>query len=531
MRRLRDRRQAGLFRGGELPRLMSMIVMLFVLAMMFRRASDRDTWRYFTGEPASADQAAAADRSSQPARAHPHHATRPAGSVLVESPEADAELAVSFEPNTVHNPASQSLDDPASQSLDDPAPQRPDDDSLAAVVSSAAASEQAEPNPEPAAETAAAASEPATGAPATEQQSSAAAKEESPAPVADREGESSTPAKEESPAPAEPATAEPAPAEPVAAEPEPRPAPLFRPHLPANPDTILQPGTIPAKPVIEAAPLDEDEAERRAFDYECEAISDRTPLGKEEMFAYWRLLRWAQSQSTEQLLKRARSGVRYGDLLDHPQDYRGELFREKLHIAQVRREDSEPDSPLGGQHYYQAIGWNDASQTWFYFCIFADLPEGMPIGDRTYEEGTFVGYFLKTFVYLDGRGVKTKAPILIGRMIYEPAPVLERNKDEWLWGCAVAGVLFVLFLARWGWRLRGKRDATPQIKGLLRRDGLPDAPGEGLAIDDWLARVESPGTETEIKSASSHDLNGSAAGDSLPLSRDHGLDWTEDRER
>ncbi len=155
----------------------------------------------------------------------------------------------------------------------------------------------------------------------------------------------------------------------------------------------------------------------------------------------------------------------------------------------------------------------------------------MPIGDIVYEEGTFVGYFLKTFVYLDGKGTKIKAPILIGRMIYHPTPVLERNKDEWIWSCALGGVMLVLFMLRWGWRWRGKASAAPQIKGLLRRDGLPAEEGAGLKIEDWLAQAESQTGETEIKSAAEHDLNGSAPGDSLPLGRDHGLDWTEDRER
>ncbi len=293
----------------------------------------------------------------------------------------------------------------------------------------------------------------------------------------------------------------------------------------------MQPGTEPEKPEIEPGPLDEDEVERRAFDHECEAISDRTALGQEEMFAYYRLLRWAQSQTPEQMLSRARGGVRYGDLLEHPEEYRGELLREKLHIARVRREDAKPGIPFDFQHYYEALGWNDSTQTWFYFCIFVDLPEGMPVGDRVYEEGTFVGYFLKTFVYLDGQGKKTKAPILIGRMIYHPPPIVSRNADEWLWGCAVGGVLFVLFLARWGWRLRGKRTGAPEIKGLLRRDGMPETEGEVLRIEDWLEQAESQPAETEIKSAANHDLNGSSDGGGMSLHRDHGLDWTEDRER
>ncbi|HTU27694.1 MAG TPA: hypothetical protein VMF30_19945, partial [Pirellulales bacterium] len=52
MRRFRNRQTTGLFRGGELPKLMTMVGMLVVLAMIIRKARDEDTWRFFTGEPA-----------------------------------------------------------------------------------------------------------------------------------------------------------------------------------------------------------------------------------------------------------------------------------------------------------------------------------------------------------------------------------------------------------------------------------------------------------------------------------------------
>ena len=70
-------------------------------------------------------------------------------------------------------------------------------------------------------------------------------------------------------------------------------------------------GTVPAEnapaadvaPAAEATPpLDEDSEERAALAVEFQAITDRSPLAKEDMFAYWRLLRWTESAKLPALL-------------------------------------------------------------------------------------------------------------------------------------------------------------------------------------------------------------------------------------
>ena len=56
MRRYRDRPPSTLFRGNELPRLATMIVMLGVLWLLIDRAGDANTWRWLAadGEPPAA---------------------------------------------------------------------------------------------------------------------------------------------------------------------------------------------------------------------------------------------------------------------------------------------------------------------------------------------------------------------------------------------------------------------------------------------------------------------------------------------
>jgi hypothetical protein len=56
MRRMRDRRPGGLFRGSELARLMTMVVMLGVVVLLFDRARDPGTWRWLAPDaPAEAN--------------------------------------------------------------------------------------------------------------------------------------------------------------------------------------------------------------------------------------------------------------------------------------------------------------------------------------------------------------------------------------------------------------------------------------------------------------------------------------------
>ena len=63
MRRLRDRPADKLFRGSELPRLLTMVIMLGVLAMLISMARDANTWRWLVPEQPH-EQAAGADPGS-----------------------------------------------------------------------------------------------------------------------------------------------------------------------------------------------------------------------------------------------------------------------------------------------------------------------------------------------------------------------------------------------------------------------------------------------------------------------------------
>ncbi|HEX4143029.1 MAG TPA: hypothetical protein VHY91_05725 [Pirellulales bacterium] len=278
-------------------------------------------------------------------------------------------------------------------------------------------------------------------------------------------------------------------------------------------------------PVDATPPLDEDAEERAALTEEFQAITDRSPLAKEDMFAYWRLLRWTESVRLPAMLKRARTDVRYGDLILDPTAYRGDLLKVRLHVAQVLKFQAAADNPLGIETYYQAVGWNDASQAWFYFCIFTDLPPGMPLGDRVTQEGTFVGYFLKTTTYQDGQGKRIQAPVLIGRMVWHPSLPVKPREQEGPLTWVLGGVLIVGFLVRMVWRMRLGKKREP-LAGVLR--GRPSSEEPVESVEDWLDRAESPAAGEAINGAAEHESNGNPNGHSAGFPRDPRLDQSEE---
>jgi hypothetical protein len=390
MRRFRDRQSSRMFRGNEFGRLMTMIGMLFVLAMIIRRAGDAHTWQFLTGE-------------------------------------SDRELAAA-EPAT--GPVDPPFNPPVNPPVNDASPMQPPADP------SASTDAQRNNAPEPAA--------------------------------------------------------------PAAGQPEPE--------------------------TPEATSLDEDEEELGAIANEFAAMTDRSPMAKEDMFAYWRLLRWSENAKLSEMLKRARTDVRFGDLILEPVEHRGELIKVRLHLIQLRKETAAPDNPLGLETYYQAVGWNN-SQAWFYFCVFVDLPPGMPVADYIAQEGTFVGYFLKTITYQSAEGKTIQAPVLIGRMQWHPNPLAKRQEEDWRPAWWIGGLLLAGFAVRTAWRFgRGKK--REPLTGLLRGRASSDEPTE--SIEDWLERASSAQAEVEINRAEHHESNGSGNGHSRRLPLDPRLDQSDE---
>jgi hypothetical protein len=258
----------------------------------------------------------------------------------------------------------------------------------------------------------------------------------------------------------------------------------------AGDETIGGPiAALPEQSVVAADPMAEgptdlDPQELDAAREEFQAITDKAPLSKEEMPAYWRLMAWQQHQSTRELRERAKKDVTFKQLWHEPQKWRGRLVEIPVHLRQTAKVEDLAENPLGLTTMQEVWGWNSDSQPYWYWLVCPQLPPGMPTGQNIFEEATFVGYFLKLLPYEDHQGKTLATPLLIGRLIWHPSAdnPLARS-DEWTWPWFAAAGLALLAAARWGLYFAGRRSTA-------RRSLAGPASSDEKSVEDWLDRAE-----------------------------------------
>lgn len=172
------------------------------------------------------------------------------------------------------------------------------------------------------------------------------------------------------------------------------------------------------KESVVEGPADDEPVEMDKARMEFAAVEDKVPLMQFEMFAYWRLLKWARSRSFAELEERAHRDIPYTKLWQAPENYRGELIRLHLHVRRVMAwtgKDVAKNS-AGIKTIYDISGTTDASQSFPYVVVCSELPPGIPVGENVYVEADFVGYFLKIMEYQDGLTKVRGSPLLMGRI-------------------------------------------------------------------------------------------------------------------
>lgn len=271
-------------------------------------------------------------------------------------------------------------------------------------------------------------------------------------------------------------------------------------------------------------PNDRQPFEQSQAEHLFQAITDKEPIAREEMPAYWKLMRWSMTESFDDLWERSRKDLYFTHLAEAPHKYRGELIGLKVSLRRALTHETEENS-AGAKQVYEAWGVTNESRSGLYCLVFYDKPPELAIQPSIHEEATFVGYFLKQFTYEDAMGKKRWAPLLIGRLHWREnltRSALRRhrhNGNHWQW-LIVAGAVVVLAVA---W----KRTRPSHRQGLD-----VTAPPDHAAIESWLdaGAPEDPsrfdgilaeweGSESDTKSrpvSLSKDPRISQSGDALP---------------
>ena len=233
----------------------------------------------------------------------------------------------------------------------------------------------------------------------------------------------------------------------------------------AAPNPVQQPAPQPPEKIVPGANDLDPNAVAEMNDL-LSVVRDKEELLGQEMPAYWRLMKWARSQSFAAMEQRAIKDVPFVKLWEEPEKYRGKLVRMRMH-ARRNLEWEAPKNPLGLDKTYEVVAWTDQSMGFPYIVVLPENPPGLPVGADIYGDIVFVGYFLKIMKYEAAE--KTRgAPVFIGRARFVEQPLANnvgaQSLDLFLAIFAVGG----LMLGGMAWLLLSRRSRTT-----LGTPGLP----------------------------------------------------------
>ena len=248
----------------------------------------------------------------------------------------------------------------------------------------------------------------------------------------------------------------------------------------AKPNDDLAPAEKKDEETLVSGPNDQQPFEHSQAEYLFQAVTDKVPISREEMPAYWKLMRWSMTESFDDLWERSRKDLYFTHLAEAPQKYRGELIGLKVSLRRALVHDAEENS-AGAKQVYEAWGVTNESRSGLYCLVFYDKPSELAIKPSIHEEATFVGYFLKQFTYEDAMGVKRWAPVLIGRLHWREnvtrTALRRQREDSYLWPWVIIGAAVVVLGFAW----KSTRSSSNQSP-----DALGNAPPDHASIERWL---------------------------------------------
>ncbi|HWL09852.1 MAG TPA: hypothetical protein VNQ76_15710 [Planctomicrobium sp.] len=244
-------------------------------------------------------------------------------------------------------------------------------------------------------------------------------------------------------------------------------------------------------------PTDQDPEEWAAAQDQFRDIQDRKPFSAEEMPSYWRLFRWVNAQTRQEMYQRSTRDPFFTQLWEQPAKNRGKLFSMKLHVRRVLSHEPEENS-AGVKKVYELWGVTDESRSHLYVVLTDTLPEGFPQGAKVEADAHFTGYFLKILGY-EATDAQRGAPLLIGKIKNSPIvqmprrdPVAARNEFTWtvIFGVWILCLFAVLRFLPASWIPRfGKVTSGPKARALKHSEE---------EVENWLSNAPPSALEDPI---------------------------------
>lgn len=217
--------------------------------------------------------------------------------------------------------------------------------------------------------------------------------------------------------------------------------------------------------------------------YEFQLIQDKTPVENFDMPAYWRILNWVKSQSGSELAARSDRDATFTDFVQRPNQMRGKLVRLKLHMLRSKRYEVGTN-PYGFKWLYEVWGYTNDSNPYPYVIVFADWPQGMPLGNNLAEEATVDAYFLKQLKYEAHDSKLRISPLMLGRLVWHPNPLRQASEGSTaandIWSMMlVGGGLGIAFLGYLVFRIVAGKPNVPVAPALTSTTStFPEGWGE-----------------------------------------------------
>lgn len=269
-------------------------------------------------------------------------------------------------------------------------------------------------------------------------------------------------------------------------------------------------------------PTDLDPTEQEDIHTVLSLIRDgNQEMTKYDMPAYYQILNWVDHQSIELLRKRAKKDVHYSDFRKTPESMRLQIVELNLNVRQIVRYTNapvngitQPMKSLEGHPIFEVRGFTNEGGSNVYIGVVTELPKGMPIGDSLNENVKLVGYFFRLQGYISQaqqleaehsrrRPTPLQAPIIMGRLIWTPAPPENVAKAP-VWLLLSIGSVAAVVVVGWVYLTsrRARQRILPAVVPGPNPD--PDAP----SVDNWLDQAQSGRLTLPVPETARYDGGG-----------------------